>query len=346
MSAAPPKAKRRAPSRLGGAERSPGAARPMPDVIAHALGRNAEGPLGMPWRGWKSAFRRTCQDMITDRASLVAAGCAFYATLALFPAISMLLSLYGLVFDPKSVEPHLEILSDLLPPSAFTLISERVHLLAANPPRLLSLNLLVSTSITVWSATTGTKSLIAAINHAYDEPERRTVLRYQVTAFALTILTMVGATLGLAALVALPAMMGILGVSANRQILIQAMGFVLTLLFVVLALSVAYRYGPCRKPAKWRWVAPGSIIATLLWAAASMLFSFYVRDFATYNAVYGSFGAVVGVMMWFFVSAYVVLFGAQLNAELELQTARDTTQGPPLPMGARGARVADRVAED
>lgn len=312
---------------------------------AQALGRNAEAPWEVPWRGWKQVLRRACRDMISDRASLVAAGCAFYATLALFPSISILVSLYGLAFDPKSVQPHLAILADLLPAPAFALISDRVNMLTSNPPRLLGINLLVSSGIAAWSATTGTKSLITAINHAYEEREDRSVLEYQLTAFGLTILAMLGAVLGLAALVGVPAVMTVLAASANQQLLVQLVSFGLTLAFVVLALFIVYRHGPCRRPAKWRWVAPGSLLAAVLWVATSLLFSFYVSDFARYDVTYGSLGAVAGVMMWFFVSAYVVLLGAELNAELELQTARDSTEGPPRPMGQRGAYVADRTAE-
>ncbi len=318
----------------------------MSEPAARALGRDAEAPFELPWQGWKAVLRRTWYQMISDRASLAAAGCAFYATLSLFPAISMLILLYGLAFDPTSVEPHLEILRGLLPPAAVTLISDRVHLLVTRPSSSLGLSLLITTGIAVWSTTTGTKSLIAAINLAYEERENRSMLRYQLTAFALTLLAILGAVFGLAALVGLPAVLAILGVSTNQKLLIQAVSVALTLVFVVLALSLIYRYGPCRRVAKWRWVTPGSILATLLWVAASVLFSLYVSDFANYSTTYGSLGAVAGIMMWFFVSAYVVLLGAELNAELELQTARDSTEGPPKPMGSRGAYVADRIAED
>ena len=316
------------------------------EPAAHALGRDAEAPLEMPWPGWKAVLRRTWYQMISDRVSLAAAGCAFYATLALFPAISMLISLYGLVFDPTTVEPHLEVLRGLLPAPAVALISDRVHLLVTKPSSSLGISLLISAGVTVWSTTTGTKSLIAAINLAYEERENRSILRYQVTAFGLTLLAVVGAVLGLAALVGLPAVLGILGVATNQKVILQAISLALTLVFVVLALSLIYRYGPCRNTAKWRWVTPGSVLATFLWVAASVLFSFYVSDIATYATTYGSLGAFVGLMMWFFVSAYVVLLGAELNAELELQTARDSTEGPPKPMGSRGAYVADRIAED
>ena len=291
-------------------------------------------------------MRRTSYEMISDHASLVAAGCAFYATLAMFPAITMLISIYGLVFDPRTVGPQLDVLRDLLPSPAFVLISDRVHWLVTKPPTSLGFSLLISTGVTIWSSVTGTKSLITALNHAYEERERRTVIRYQITAFLLTILGMVAAAVGLAALVGLPAAMAFLGVSSNQKFVVQAISLGLLLVFVVLGLSLLYRYGPCRATAKWRWVTTGSVVATALWVIASALFSFYVTNLASYDATYGPLGTVVGIMMWFFVTAYVVLLGAELNAELELQTARDSTEGPPKPMGSRGAYVADQVAED
>ena len=311
---------------------------------AAALGRLADSPADIPWRGWKRVIRRTWDEIISDRVALVAAGCAFYGTLALFPAISMLVSLYGLVFDPVTVEPQLATLQDLLPPSAFQLISERVHMLVSKPPGALTRGLLVSTAVALWSSATGTKSIISALNLAYEERERRSFLRFQVTAFIMTLLALLGAVLGLGLLVALPAFLALLGFTGNTAALVQVASALLLVLFVLVSLSLLYRFGPCREAARWRWITPGSILATVLWVLASVLFSFYVGHLASYDATYGPLGAVVGVMMWFFVTVYVVLLGAELNAELELQTARDSTDGPPRPIGRRGAYVADHVA--
>ncbi len=310
------------------------------------LGRHAEAPLDIPWHGWKSVLRRTFVEMLTDRVSLVAAGCAFYATLALFPAISMLISIYGLLLDPATVEPQLEVLRDLLPPSAWQLISERVHMLVSKPPASLGLHLLFNTGVTLWSSATGTKSIIAALNVAYEERERRSFLRFQLTSFIITLIAIISAVIGLALLVGLPAALSALGVAGQQTTLIRAASFGLLVLAILSGLSLLYRYGPSRERPRWRWVTPGSIVATVLSMVVSALFSVYVAQFATYDATYGPLGTVVGVMMWFFVTVYAVLLGAELNAELELQTARDSTDGPSRPMGARGAYVADHVAED
>jgi len=316
------------------------------EPAAVELGRHAEAPADIPWQGWKAVLRRVFIEMLTDRVSLVAAGCAFYATLALFPAISMLISIYGLLLDPATVEPQLEVLRDLLPPSAWQLISERVHVLVSKPQASLGLHLLFNTGVTLWSSATGTKSIIAALNLAYEEKERRSFLRFQLTSFVITLLAIVSAVIGLALLVGLPAVLAGLGIDAHQKTLLRTASFGLLVLAILIGLSLLYRYGPSRQRPQWRWVTPGSVVATVLWVAVSALFSFYVAQFATYDATYGPLGTVVGVMMWFFVTVYAVLLGAELNAELELQTARDSTDGPPLPMGARGAYVADHVAED
>ena len=155
-----------------------------------------------------------------------------------------------------------------------------------------------------------------------------------------------GSLIGLAVLVGLPAMLGFLGFSAHSRTLIHLASFTLLLLSILLGLSLLYRYAPCRRIPRWHWVTPGSLLATVLWIAASALFSWYVGTFATYDATYGPLGTVVGVMMWFYVTVYAVLLGAELNAELELQTVRDSTDGPPRPLGSRGAYVADHVAEE
>lgn len=312
---------------------------------AEELGRLAETPGQIPWRGWRSVLKRTFREMISDRISLVAAGCAFYATLALFPAISMLVSVYGLMFDPVTVEPQLQVLRELLPPEAFTLIADRVHMLVTRPTQTLGVGLVVSALITLWSAATGTKSILGALNLAYEETEERSILRFQLTAFLMTLGAILGAVVGLAVLVGLPAVFAFVGLSGYAKNLIRIVSMVVLLGFVLVALSLLYRFGPCRRPAKWNWVTPGSLLATVLWLIGSALFSWYVGTIASYDATYGPLGAVIGVMMWFWVSVFVVLLGAELNAELELQTVRDSTEGTPKPMGHRGAFVADHVAE-
>ena len=320
---------------------------------ARELGRTARQPTHIPWAGWKKVIKRTFSEMISDRIGLAAAGCAFYATLALFPAISTLVSLYGLAFDPNTVEPQLRVLRDLLPRPAFQLISERVHTLVTQPRGTLTIGLIIGTLITLWSASAGTKSMIAALNIAYEEKESRSFVRFQATALSMTLFAIVGAALAVALLVFLPAVLdfiprhfGFEAVESGTQRLIQLGSPLVMLVFVGSAFSLLYRFGPSRRSAGWHWITPGSLLATLLWLLASAAFSYYVGHVASYDATYGPLGAVVGIMMWFFVTAYVVLLGAELNAELELQTAMDSSAGSPRPIGRRGAYVADHIATD
>ena len=313
---------------------------------AHAIGRLANAPAAIPWRGWKQVLRRTLAEMISDRMSLAAAGCAFWATLALFPAISTLISVYGLAFDPATVEPQLQVLARLLPPAAFSLIDARVQQLVSQPRGTLTFSLVLSFLVALYRATTGTKSILAALNLAYEESEVRSILRYQLTALGMTLCAVVAAVVGIGVLVLLPLALSFLDLPGNQKLLAQVASLAVLLVFVVLALSLLYRFGPSRRRAAWRWVTPGSLVATLLWLVASAAFSYYVGNWASYDATYGPLGAVAGVMMWFWVTVYAVLLGAELNSELELQTARDSTDGPPKPPGRRGAYVADHVAPE
>ena len=312
---------------------------------AERLGRLAKHPLEIPWAGWRRVIARTAREVITDRISLCAAGCAFYATLALFPAISMLVSIYGLAFDPATVGPQMQVLQDLLPPSAFHLIADRVQMLVSKPAGTLTFSLLVSIMIALWSASTGTKSILGALNLAYEEREQRSFVRFQLTALGMTLGAILAAVIGLAALVLLPAFIGFFGISTYGATIARLTSLGALVIFVLLALSLLYRFGPSRNAASWHWVTPGSLVATVLWLIVSALFSFYVEHLASYDATYGPLGAVVGVMMWFYVSALAVLVGAELNAELELQTVHDSTSGAAKPIGARGAYVADHVAQ-
>ena len=205
---------------------------------AAALGRLANSPAEIPWAGWRAVIRRTLWEMLTDRVSLVAAGCAFYGTLALFPAMSMLVSIYGLVFDPATVEPQLSLLRDLLPPSAYTLIADRIHMLVSRPPSTLGIGLVVSTTVALWSSASGIKSIITALNLAYEEREQRSFVRYQFTAFTITIVAMLSAVIGLGVLVVMPAILAFVGIPPNQKFLLRLASFGLLLLGVLVGLSL------------------------------------------------------------------------------------------------------------
>jgi membrane protein len=273
-------------------------------------------PVGI-WRRSGTVLLGAVRDSITDRMSLAAAGCGFYATLALFPAISMLISVYGLAFNPQAVAAQLDVLQGLVPPQAFALINDRVHELLSQEPGSLSARLIVSSLLTFWSAATGTKSVLSALNVAYDVNEARSIVRFQLTGLAMTLAAVLVAALAIAVLVFIPAMIAFVGLSAYRAGLLHMASIAMMVGLFGLSIGILYRFGPSRPPPPHQPIIPGAILATLLWLAAGALLTLYVSRIGSYGATYGSLGAVVAIMLWFFVSAYAVLLGAELNSRLE-----------------------------
>ena len=266
---------------------------------------------------WRGLLGRTLRASTTDRASLAAAGCAFYATLALFPAISMLISLYGMILDPITAENQLSALSGLLPSPAFSLIEDRVHQLVDQSNGSLSLHLAVSLLLTFWSSSSGSKSVLSAINVAYDVTEQRPFLRFQAIGLAMTLVATLCAILATGVLLLLPPAIDFLGLASHGGGLIHAAGLAMLIGFFFVAIALLYRFGPSRSRPLHARITPGALLATVLWLIASELLSVYVSRIGTFGATYGSLGAAVGVMLWFYVSAYAVLLGAELNARLE-----------------------------
>jgi membrane protein len=269
------------------------------------------------WRRCRMVVYGAVAASITDRMTLAAAGCAFYATLALFPAISMLISVYGLAFNPDAVAAQLQVLQGLVPGPAFALISDRARELGIQPPGSLSTGLAVSSALTFWSASTGTKSVLSALNVVHDVKEQRSVLRFQLTGLAMTLAAVLVAALAIALLVFIPAAITFIGLSRYSGGLLHSAAMLLLLGLFGVSLAVFYRIGPSRVPPPHQPILPGIVLATVLWLAASSLLSWYVSHIGSFGTTYGPLGAVVGIMLWFYVSAYVVLLGAELNARLE-----------------------------
>lgn len=298
-------------------------------------GRVALHPSHIPWRGWKDILWRTYREIHEDRLTIVAGSVTYYTLLAIFPALGVFVSLYGLIADVRTVQEQLIQLSTIFPPEAVQLLGEQMLRLATGKAAGLSAAFVVSLLLSVWSANAGMKALFDGLNIAYDEDEKRnyvlrTTLTYGFTAAFLVFLIAVSAIL-----VAAPIYLREEGLVAARWPLVYAVA--------TAAFAVVYRYGPSRARARWRWVMVGSFAAAFLWMAGSAGFSWYLNDVARLDATYGSLGAVIGFMLWIWFSVMVVLLGAELNAEIEHQTAMDSTTGPPAPMGERGAAMADTV---
>jgi membrane protein len=269
------------------------------------------------WPAWHGVVRATLRASISDRVALAAAGCAFFATLALFPAMSMLISLYGLAFNPRGVEVQVLWLHDLLPPAAYWLIANRLHHLVTQPPMRLGVGLGVSLLLTFWTAAIGMRSMLSALTVAYGGQEARGFLRFQAVSLVMTVVAMLGAVLAIAILVGMPALFRFVTPWAWRMRVVHLASVVVLLGCSGLSLALLYRFGPAGpRPARHR-IAPGSAFALSLWLLASGLLSFYIDHIATFGVTYGPLGAVAAVMLWFFITAYAVLLGAELNAQLE-----------------------------
>jgi membrane protein len=272
---------------------------------------------GLATARWRSLIGRTLRASTTDRVSLAAAGCAFFATLALFPAISTLISVGGMILDPATAERQLAAVAGLLPPPAFALIADRVHQIVGQTNGSLSLHLVISFLLTFWSSATSSKSVLSAINVAYDVTEQRPFLRFQIIGLSMTLIAVLCAILTIGVLLLLPPAISFLGLSDQGGGLIHAAGLSMLIGYFFVAVSLLYRFGPSRPKPRRPRIKPGAALATVLWLIASELLSLYVSTIGTFGATYGSLGAAVGVMLWFYVSAYAVLLGAELNAQLE-----------------------------
>ena len=288
--------------------------RPPEPNTGHARPRSRRH---LTWSDMRRIVAGALQDCLTDRVSLAAAGSAFYGTLALFPAISVLVSAYGLVFDPASVEPQLHLLAGLLPAPAFMLIEDRVHELLQQPPASLSVGLIVSSLLVFWSAATGSKALLSAVNVAYDVPEQRSFMHFQTLGLVMTLAAVISAVLTLGVLLVMRPLLAAFGLTAHGIGLIRFASQVMVILTFAASIALLYRYGPSRPPPPRPRLWIGTLSATMLWLAASEALSLYISNIGSFGATYGSIGAVVGVMLWLYVSAYAVLLGAELNASLE-----------------------------
>jgi membrane protein len=235
-------------------------------------------------------------------------------------------------------------LSGVIPGGGMEIIQEQVHRIASKGGGALGLGAVIGLATSLWSANQAMKAIVDSLNIVYEEKETRGFFMRLLVTMAFTLGGILFILLALAAVVVVPVALGLVGLGSTVETLISLARWPLMLLAVGFFLALIYRYGPNRERAKWRWVSWGSAFAAVAWVLGSIAFSWYVTNFGNYNETYGSLGAVIGFMTWIWISSIVVLVGAELDAEMEHQTARDTTTGPERPMGTRGARMADTVA--
>ena len=306
-------------------------------------GRDADTPSAIPARGWKDVAWRVWKSLSEDRVMLIAGGVTFYLLLALFPALVAFMSIYGIFLDPATAVDQAQLLRGFVPPAAVDMIAEQLARLTQKQSETLTLGFVLSLIIAFWSANGGVKALIEGLNFAYDEREKRSFLRLNMVAFAFTLGAMALMMVLFVALAVIPAMLAVLDLGPAGSLVVRLLRWPLLVIMLGLSLTVLYRHGPSRRSPEWRWVTWGSAFATITWLIMSIAFTIYLDRIANFNATYGALAAPIGFLFWVWLSMIVIILGAEINGEMEHQTAVDTTTGPDRPMGKRGAVMADTL---
>jgi membrane protein len=313
------------------------------ELSQHGHGRFSGSPLQIPWAGWKDILWRTYVRTGEDRLLAIAAGVVFFGLLAVFPAVTALVSSYGLFADPSTIGANLQTLALMLPEGSFQIVQDQIARVLAKGGTALGATFLFGLALAIWSANAGVKAVIDALNVVYEEKEKRSFLRLNLLSLAFTCGGIAALLLMVSAVVAVPLALDHVGLAPESRLIVSLARWPLLFMILLLALGLLYRFGPSRRAARWEWLSVGTLAAALLWIAGSSLLSWYLSNFGNYSATYGSLGAAIGLMMWMWMSAIIVLCGAELNSEIERQTARDTTVGCPKPIGGRGAVMADTL---
>ena len=308
-------------------------------------GRDAGSPVEIPLRGWRDIMLRVWNAIGEDRVLAVAGGVVFAELLAIFPAITAFVSLYALFANPQTIADHLIAASAIMPAEAYSVVHDEVMRVVTTGTGALSLASVISLVVAVFSANSGTKAIFDALNVAYREKEKRGFIRLNLLSLAFTFGAIIFLIIGIAGIVVLPLVFGFFGIQEFGTRLLDVLRWPVLFILTVAGLSVLYRWGPSRREARWRWITPGCAAAAILWLIGSGIFSWYLSNFANYGKTYGSLGAAVGLMMWMWVTFVIFLMGAEMDAEMEHQTARDTTTGGEKPLGKRGAFMADRIGK-
>jgi len=306
-------------------------------------GRRSTSPFTIPWSGWKDILWRTSQRIGDDRLLATAGGVVFFGLLAVFPAVTALVSSYGLFTDPSTISDNLQTLAMMLPSGTFQIVEDQIARVVSKGNTALGTTFAFGLLLAIWSANAGVKAIFDALNVAYEEREKRSFIRLNLISLAFTIGGIAALLLMVGAVVAFPLALDHLGMAPESKLIVALARWPLLLVILLAALAILYRFAPSRDAPRWQWLSVGATTAALLWIAGSSLLSWYLSAFGDYDATYGSLGAAIGLMMWMWMSAIVIMFGAELNSEIERQTLHDTTTGQPKPLGSREAVSADTV---
>ena len=308
-------------------------------------GLQADKPSEIPKRGWMQIVKRAWKEAKKDAVPLLAAGVAFYAFLALVPTLIALVLLYGLVSSPAQVQEQVESFGSALPSEVEELLETQMNSLVETSDRALGIGLIIALLLALWSASGGISNLITALNVAYDEEDERGFIKSRLLALGLTLGAIVFMVLAVALVAALPVLLDALDLPGWLKALVQAGRWLGLVIAVIVALAILYRLGPDRDAPKIRWLSVGAIVATVLWVIGSVGFSLYVDNFGSYGKTYGTLAGVVVLLLWLWLSSYAALLGAEVNAEMEQQTIKDSTTGEPEPLGQRDAVKADSIPD-
>lgn len=308
-------------------------------------GRKARHPTAIPLRGWLDIAVRIKDEVLEDNIGLIAAGVAFYALLALFPAIAAAVALAGLVTEPEWIVGELDELTDFVPTDATNIIIGQATAVAGSEQSGLGLAAIIGLALALYSSSRGMASLMTGLNITYDEKEKRGFFRFQFVKLGLTLFVIFGVMFAAAVSVVIPTILHFLGLPSGTDLLIRGISWMTLFVLACMGLAFIYRKGPSRSDARWDWLAPGTVLAVVFWVIGSRAFGYYVQNFGSYNETFGTLGGAIVLMMWLWLSAYIVLLGAEVNAEIEAQTKVDTTTGPDAPMGRRGAVKADTLGK-
>lgn len=304
-------------------------------------GRLATNPLKIPFKGWIDILWRTAMGFFGDRVSFVAGGITFFMLLALFPAIGAFVTIYGLFANPADAWGRLDFIYEMLPGNVAGFLGDEMSRLASNSAGTLTITLIWTLLLSLWAANGGVKTLFYGLNLAYHEVEKRNIFKYNLLCMACTISALLAVMMTSLLVVGVPVVISLFGLQEEWAYLSPLRWPVLFVVFVGF-LNLVYRIGPSRTSPRWRWLTPGAIVAAVLSLLVSLLFSWFLTNFVRTDS-YGPLSAAMGFLLWTWISLQVVLMGARLNAEIEHQTAIDTTVGRPKPIGERGAIMADSV---
>ena len=315
--------------------------------VSARRGHLASSPWQMPKSAWKDIARRTWTRTWQDNVGLVAAGVTYYGFLALVPLLGIIVMLYGIAADPTTVASNVRAMTTILPPDVAALLADQLIAAVQMTRETRGLGIVVALLIALYGGANAAGAIITALNIAYEEKEKRSLGRFYLIAGIITVGAVILAVAALAATTTLAYLGNFTpGASPLLVFAVKGTGYLLLMLAAAAVAATLYRYAPSREDARWEWITPGSLFAAIIWLLLTLAFSFYATTITDYGTTYGSLGTIIVLLTWIYLSAYALVFGAELNSEIEHQTAHDSTTGPPLPMGRRGAWAADHVAED